>query len=102
MEFLPDATAGEVDFSRVEVSPSTVPSGYTGFVLIDKLMSGATVTITDRWGNTVANITADGGKALWDLCNTAGKKVATGKYLIYASTKVGDRGELVGKINIIR
>ena len=102
VEFLPDATAGEVDFSRVEVSPSNVPSGYTGFVLIDKLMSGATVTITDRWGNTVANITADGGKALWDLCNTAGKKVATGKYLIYASTKVGDRGELVGKINIIR
>lgn len=102
VEFVPGMTSGEADFSRVEVSPANVPAGYSGLVLIDKLVSGAIVTIADAGGNAVAVISADGGKALWNLCDKTGARVATGRYSVYASREGGDRGELVGKINVIR
>lgn len=102
VEYIPDVVPGETDFSKVIVSPTNIAKDYSGFVTIEHLVSDCYVTITDNSGNVVANITADGGVAQWNLCNNNGDRVGTGKYLIYASTTAGTLGELIGSVNALR
>ena len=102
MEYRPNDTPSESDLSKVTVSPVNVAADYSGYVAIEHLTSGAYVTITDVYGNDVASVTAEGGVAQWNLCTTAGERVPTGKYYIYASSTAGTRGDLVGYVNALR
>lgn len=102
VEYIPNSSASESDFSKVSVSPVNVAADYTGYVVIEKLVSGAFITIKDIYGNTVTTLTADGGVAQWNLCNAAGARVSTGKYYIYAATEEGGESQLVGYVNALR
>ena len=93
---------GESDYSRVTITPANVPAGYTGFVTIEKLISGSRLSITDAKGTVVATIDADGGTALWNLTDNAGKRVPTGRYTIVATPANGSEGTTVGRIDVIR
>lgn len=102
VEYIPNSSVSESDFSKVSVSPVNVTADYTGYVVIEKLVSGAFITIKDIYGNTVTTITADGGVAQWNLCNSAGARVSSSKYYIYAATEEGGESELVGYVNALR
>ena len=101
-EFNRGVTPGESDYSRVTITPANVPAGYTGFVTIEKLISGSRLSITDAKGTVVATIDADGGTALWNLTDNAGKRVPTGRYTIVATPANGSEGTTVGRIDVIR
>lgn len=101
--FNPGVTPGERDYSHVTISPANVPSGYTGLVAVEKLVAGSTVNFVDAKGTTVATVVADGGTALWDLNDTAGKRVPTGRYTITAKPAEGSADAVVvGRINVVR
>lgn len=102
IEYDPNSSSSESDFSQVTVSPTRVTADYTGFVVIEHLVSDAYLTITDTKGNTVASLQADGGVAQWSLCDDQGDRVPTGKYYIYGSTDVSSKGELIGYVNAMR
>lgn len=102
VEYIPNSSASESDFSNVTVSPVNVAADYTGYVVIEKLVSGAFITIKDIYGNTITTLSADGGVAQWNLCNSSGARVSTGKYYIYAATEEGGESELVGYVNALR
>ena len=102
MEYTTGVIPGEKDFSKVAVSPINVAADYTGSVTIEHLVSGAKVTIADPDGNVVAKMTADGGAAIWNLLDAGGKRVPTGKYVIYASESAESRGEKVASVNVCR
>ena len=60
------------------------------------------LSITDAKGTVVATIDADGGTALWNLTDNAGKRVPTGRYTIVATPANGSEGTTVGRIDVIR
>ncbi len=95
-------TPGETDYSSVTIMPSQVAPGYTGFVTIEHLISGSTVTITNAKGKKVATIEADGGTALWNLTDDAGKRVPSGRYTATATPPAATSGTKVGTINVLR
>ena len=66
------------------------------------LISGSRLSITDAKGTVVATIDADGGTALWNLTDNAGKRVPTGRYTIVATPANGSEGTTVGRIDVIR
>ncbi|MGN1246784.1 MAG: two-component regulator propeller domain-containing protein [Muribaculaceae bacterium] len=101
-EFVRGITPGETDYSRVTITPSNVPQGFTGFVSIEKLISGSSVKITDAKGAVVATIAADGGTAIWDVTDAAGKRVPTGRYTITATAANVGESTTVGHVNVIR
>lgn len=102
VEYTTGIIPGEMDFSKVAVSPMNISADYTGDVTVEHLMSGSTVTIADADGNAVAKVAADGGVAIWNLLDAVGKRVPTGKYTIYASLSAASRGEKVASVNVCR
>lgn len=101
VEYRPDATASEKDYSKVSVSPLNVSPDYTGYVVIEHLADNSTVTITDINGTKVTELKADGGIATWNLLNSGGDRISTGKYLLYASTD-SIPSEKIGYVNVLR
>lgn len=65
--------------------PNPVLPNFTGYVTITGLVNNAVVKITDRKGNVVAQLQANGTVAHWDACDaTTGERLATGVYNVYA------------------
>lgn len=101
-ELNPGVTPGERDYSKVTVTPCNVAKDYTGYVLIEKLIAGSTVTVVDSKGATVAEIAANGGKALWNITDESGKRVPIGRYSVKAASGAGMESVVVGYINVLR
>lgn len=80
--------------------PNPVKKDYTGLIAITGLVGNASVKITDVNGTLVYATTAEGGQAIWDGKNFAGRKAQTGVYLVFASTTTGSE-KVVTKILII-
>ncbi|MCP1995251.1 two-component regulator propeller domain-containing protein [Flavobacterium sp. HSC-61S13] len=101
VSFRGGATAAMPSFSNVFAYPNPVRPEFAGDVKISGLMDKSNVKITDLEGNLVFEATSEGGTVLWNTYSFAGKKVATGVYLIMISSKDGAE-KTVRKIMVIR
>ena len=103
VEYFPDVTPAEDDYSNVYAYPELVEPDFTGMVVVKGLMANSNVVITDDDGNVVKTIVSDGGIALWDVCDVNGIRVDTGIYKIYASQDNTDTtGEPLAEIAVIK
>lgn len=85
------STAGKNNFNSIYVFPNPVRENYHGPITISNLVKNVNVKITDISGNLVYETTALGGQALWDGKNSSGKRVQTGVYLVFCSSKDGSK-----------
>ncbi|MCQ2289087.1 MAG: hypothetical protein MJZ74_08320 [Muribaculaceae bacterium] len=86
-EYFYEAPKGEESYDNISVFPNPVKPDFTGYVTINGLLKNSIVKITDRKGNTVAQIQAQGTSVKWDACNPAtGERLKTGVYNVYAGT----------------
>ncbi|MCX6223757.1 MAG: hypothetical protein NTV01_03255, partial [Bacteroidia bacterium] len=81
--------------------PNPVRPGYTGLITVKGVPSESVVKITDLTGNLVFEGNSLGGQITWDGNERSGQPVATGVYLVFASTTDLSR-KAVAKILIIR
>ena len=74
---------------------------YTGLITVTGLSLDADVKIVTANGTLVAQGRSNGGIFTWDGCDTSGKRVATGVYMVLTATAEGKKG-VVTKIAVIR
>ncbi|NJB86771.1 hypothetical protein GGR26_002548 [Lewinella marina] len=102
-----DATAAaEVFTGELEVFPNPVEPGYDGPIAVRGLARDARVKITDVGGKLVYEGLATGGQFSWAGTDYNGRRVATGVYLVFASSNrrfaLENPGSAVAKIVFIR
>lgn len=97
-------TGGAVSSRQVYAYPNPVRPDYDGPIAIYGLARDANVKITDISGNLVYEGTALGGQAVWNGRDYTGRRVASGVYLIYAtSNTLFDKPDTVmAKVVIVR
>lgn len=91
------------DYSEAYAYPNPVTPDYTGWVTITGLMDSSMVKIVDAGMHLVYQTTSEGGQAMWDLCNMAGHRVATGVYYVLASSgnDTTSEGAMATKILVV-
>lgn len=87
--FQGDAYAESEELSQISVFPNPVRPNYTGNLVVRGLQQNARVKITDIAGNLVHDTTSEGGSISWNLHSFSGKRVRSGVYLIFVSSKDG-------------
>ncbi|MEY3051904.1 MAG: hypothetical protein RLY31_1689 [Bacteroidota bacterium] len=99
-----DATRGaDYHQSDVTVFPNPVREDFEGPIAIQGLAEDATVKITDIAGRLVYQTIANGGLATWDGKDYDGRKVQSGVYLIFATSRNSfDPDVSVSKVLVIR
>ncbi len=95
------ATRAESYEGAVYAFPNPVRPGYSGPITVKGLPADAAVRITDLAGGLVFEGESLGGQIVWDGTNRSGSQVATGVYLVLAST-ADQTGKAVTKILIVR
>lgn len=85
---------------NVYAYPNPVRPDYTGPITIVGLTYNADVKITTASGTLVAEGRSTGGTFQWDGCDSGGKRVASGVYMVQTATSSGDKGT-VCKIAIV-
>jgi hypothetical protein len=99
-----DATAGgKINSGAAFAYPNPVLPEYDGPIAVYGLARDANVKITDASGNLVYEGKANGGQAVWNGRDYLGKRVASGVYLIYAtsSSSFEDPDAIITKVVII-
>ncbi len=86
--------------NNILVYPNPVRPEYTGNVTVNGLTDGAEVRITTLGGQVVAHGYSTGGTFTWNCCGIDGERVATGVYLVLATTAEGKDG-VAAKIVVI-
>lgn len=84
----------------VLVFPNPVPHAYEGTIAIRGLVQNAIVKITDTSGKLVFQTRAQGGQAVWNGKDYAGRRPQSGVYLVFASDDTG-REKIVTKLVFI-
>jgi hypothetical protein len=87
--FQGDAYIESEKLSEVNVFPNPVRPNYTGNLVVRGLQKNARIKITDVAGNLVYDTTSEGGSISWNLHSFSGKRVRSGVYLIFVSSKDG-------------
>ncbi len=82
-----EATTGEGFHNGVLVYPNPVRPDYEGPIAIKGLAEDATVKITDVGGQLVFETEALGGQAIWNGRDYNDRKVNTGVYLVFATSR---------------
>lgn len=100
VSYMSDAVEPEDNFNGLYAYPNPVRPNYYGYITIKGLMADTEVRITDAQGNLVKVIQGNGGEAIWDATNTAGKRVASGVYTAVCNTQDG-QGHGTAKILIM-
>jgi hypothetical protein len=95
------ATREDLYEGPVYAFPNPVRPGYTGPITVKGLPADAAVRITDLSGGLVYEGESLGGQLVWDGNGRSGSQVATGVYLVFAST-ADQTGKAVTKILIVR
>lgn len=100
--YLADATepADKMTKDNVYAYPNPVRPDYTGPVTINGLTMDADVKITTAAGTLVASGRSSGGTFTWDGCDTSGRRVASGVYMVQTATADGSKG-VVCKIAVV-
>ena len=102
MSFVGSSSPAAEDYSEVYAYPNPVRPDYTGWVTITGLMNDSLIKIADSSGNVVATGRSEGGMFIWDACNTAGERVRSGVYFVFASQNAdGNSSGAVTKIMVI-
>lgn len=83
-EYFYEATNTVDNYDNVQAYPNPLRPDFTGYVTINNLVNNSVLKITDRKGNAVALLQAQGSIAKWDGCNETGERLATGVYNVYA------------------
>lgn len=94
------ATPGNNTYSNVYVYPNPVRRNYTGLIAIKGLVTGASVKITDSYGNLVYETKTEGGQAVWDGNTFDHVHVSSGVYLVFVTNRDGTES-MVTKILVI-
>lgn len=84
------SSPAQPDYSDVYAFPNPVKPGYTGWISITNLMDNSLVKIMDSAGQLVAQGRSEGGMFSWDGCNSAGRRVPSGVYYVFASQSSGE------------
>ncbi|MEC8090041.1 MAG: two-component regulator propeller domain-containing protein [Bacteroidota bacterium] len=87
--FQGSAFAPSETLENIEVYPNPIRPRYTGPLTIRGLKADCVVKITDIAGNAVFETTSTGGSVQWDMNSFSGKRVRSGVYLIFITTKDG-------------
>lgn len=85
VEYSSDASPAAEDYSEVYAYPNPVKPGYGGWITVTGLMDDSLVKIADAAGNVFFQGRSEGGMITWDGCNSAGERVKTGVYYVFAS-----------------
>jgi len=94
-------TSGSKPFSDVAVYPNPVRPDFNDKVTITGLVNNANIKITDINGHLIYQARAVGNQLVWNCRHSNGSRVATGVYLVLASTT--DAGEsIVAKIAVVK
>ena len=91
VEYSSTSSPGRTDYDDVYAYPNPVRPDYTGWITVTGLMENSLVKIADSAGNVFHQGRSDGGMFTWDGCNSAGERVKTGVYYVFASQN-GDGG----------
>lgn len=92
-QYYSETAPGESKLDNVLAYPNPVRPEYYGHVTIKGLMDGSLVKILDASGGLVRELgRSEGGMMLWDLTNSAGRRVPTGVYYV-ATSASGDSSE---------
>ncbi len=86
---------------NVYAYPNPVRPDYTGYITVTGLTLDADVKIVTSSGALVAQGHSTGGSFLWDGCDTHGKRVASGVYMVVTAKADGSKGT-VCKIAVVR
>ncbi len=100
--YMSDATATNEEMTKdnVYAYPNPVRPDYTGLITVTGLSLKADVKIVTANGSLVAKGTSNGGSFTWDGCDSSGKRVASGVYMVQTATSDGKSGT-VCKIAIV-
>ena len=96
-----EASEGKSDYSEIYAYPNPVRPGHMDKVTIVGLMDNSNVKITDLNGNIIYQTKSLGGQAIWNCRNANGSRVATGVYLVLASTEEASES-VVTKIIVVK
>ncbi len=100
ISYMGEAIEGGKDIAEVFAFPNPVVHEYRGPIAITGLVIDTDIKITDVRGQVVFTTTSLGGRAIWDGNNFQGVRVATGVYLVFASSSDGTQ-KAVTKILLI-
>lgn len=102
VEYIGNSSPAAGDYSDVYAYPNPVRPDYTGWITITNLMDNSLVKITDAAGFVLYSTTSEGGMVTWDGCNSAGERVKTGVYYVWASQNSdGKSSGVVTKILVV-
>ncbi len=87
--FQGNAFAPSETLENIEVYPNPIRPRYSGPLTIRGLQADCVVKITDIVGNAVYETLSTGGSVQWDMNSFSGKRVRSGIYLIFVTTKDG-------------
>lgn len=85
---------------NVYAYPNPVRPDYSGYITVTGLTLDADVKIVTSSGALVAQGHSTGGSFLWDGCDTRGKRVASGVYMVVTAKADGSKGT-VCKIAVV-
>lgn len=94
-------TNEKITKDNVWAYPNPVKPDYTGLITITGLSFDADIKIVTSNGSLVNQGRSNGGTYTWDGCDTKGRKVASGIYMVETATSNGGKGT-VCKIAIVR
>ncbi len=101
ISFRGTATNFDQEITEIAVFPNPVRPEYNGVITIDGLAYDSDVKITDISGNFIYETRSNGGRATWNGQDYNGQRVASGIYLVFATTLDGAAGN-VGKIAFVK
>lgn len=92
---------GEMSSGNVWAYPNPVTPEHTGDIVIVGLAENTDVKIVTSSGRLVHSGRCAGGSYRWNGCDTKGKPVASGMYMVLVAKSDGSKG-VVTKIGIVR
>ncbi|MBR1932587.1 MAG: Por secretion system protein [Prevotella sp.] len=98
-----DATTASIEMVEDDVYafPNPVFSSYQGLITVRGLSRDADVKILTTSGQLVYQGRSNGGTFTWNGCDQAGRRVASGIYMVCTATSTGESG-VVCKIAMIK
>lgn len=102
-EYMCDETPAADNYDNVYVQPNPVRPDFTGMLTIHNLMKNSYVKITTPTGTVVKQLQSTSGLALWDCCDSAGERVPTGMYHVYATQSAnGSNSKKVAEFLVVK
>lgn len=95
VEYSSTSSPAMSNYSNVYAYPNPVRPDYTGWITVKGLMENSLVKIADAAGNVFFSTRSEGGMVTWDGCNSAGERVKTGVYYVFASQNENEESSAV-------